>query len=191
MLAPQPLADPATPLALEGLLPWVGVFLLVTTAITAAAAWAAVRRLEGLREETRSLARLEDLQRTLAGLSGSREGLDLRRIEHLLIDLRDGFARLESVLLRLHEDGARTGEALAVLAPQAAIGERVTTRLLALGYERVRVVTPPEELSALAAGDGQVVVEAHREGTQCKGRVTIRAGRIEAVHLLPAFSAFP
>lgn len=191
MLPPQPLADPAAPLALEGLLPWIGLFVLVTTAVTAAAAWAAVRRLEALREETRALARLEDLQRTLTGLSGAREGLDLRRIEHLLIDLRDGFARLESVLLRLHEDRARSGEALAVLAPQAAIGERVTTRLLALGYEAIRVVTPPEELTPLGSGDGQVVVEARREGTQCKGRVTIRAGRIEAVHLLPAYSAFP
>jgi hypothetical protein len=185
------LADPTTPLALEGLLPWIGVFLLVTTAIIAWAALTAVRRLEALREETRAMGRLEDLQRTLASLSSSREGLDLRRIEHLLIDLREGFERLESVLLRLHEGEHRPTESLAVLTPQAPVGERVTTRLLALGYERIRVVTPPDELAAAAAGDGQVVVEARREGTLCKGRVTLRQGHIEAVHLEPTYSAFP
>ena len=38
---------------------------------------------------------------------------------------------------------------------------------------------------------GDVVVEARREGVLCKGRVRIRAGRIDSVQLQPAFPIFP
>jgi hypothetical protein len=52
-------------------------------------------------------------------------------------------------------------------------------------------VTPPDELARMASADGQVVVEARREGALCKGRVAIREGRIDGVHLEPAYTAFP
>ena len=71
------------------------------------------------------------------------------------------------------------------------VAERVVNRLLALGYERVELIGGAEELAGLAHTDGQVLVEARRDGVPCKGRVTIRSGRIEAVHLQPAFPAFP
>ena len=76
-----------------------------------------------------------------------------------------------------------------VAAP--ALGERIVNRLMALGYERIELVTPHAELEAIAGGGGEVLVEARREGVPCKGRVRVRAGRIEAVQLQPAFGVFP
>jgi hypothetical protein len=160
----------------------------------AAAAWAAVRRLDRLRRELGTLESLQELQRSVAGWLAERDDLDLRRIEHLLIDLRDGSKRVEELLLRVHADNAATGEALVPLgavAGERGLGERVVNRLLALGYERIELVTPHQELEAIGRGDGEVRVEARREGVLCKGRVRVRAGRIDSVQLQQAFSIFP
>jgi hypothetical protein len=173
---------------------WLGGGLLLAVVAAAAAAWAAVRRLDRLRRELGTLESLQELQRSVAGWLAERDDLDLRRIEHLLIDLRDGSKRVEELLLRVHADNAATGEALVPLgavAGERGLGERVVNRLLALGYERIELVTPHQELEAIGRGDGAVRVEARREGVLCKGRVRVRAGRIDSVQLQQAFSIFP
>lgn len=169
---------------------WLGLALLVAAAAAAVGVWAVVRRLDALRAALARLETLEELQRTLARWLSERDDLDLRRIEHLLIDLRDGSKRVEELLLRAEESRASAREAL-VPAAAPALGERVVNRLAALGYERIELVTPNQELEALATQGGDVLVEARREGVLCKGRVRIRAGRIDAVQLQPAFSIFP
>ena len=169
---------------------WLGFALLVAAAVAAVGVWGAVRRLDQLRAELRPLEKLEQLQETLARWLASRDDLDLRRIEHLLIDLRDAAKRSEELRLRAEEVRAATSEALVpTVAP--GLGERVVNRLLALGYERIELVTTGPELDAIAQGGGDVVVEARREGVLCKGRVRLRAGRIDLVQLQPAFTVFP
>src|SRR5262245_44600065 len=169
---------------------WLGLALLFAGCAAALAGWAVVRRLERLRGELRALESLPEVQRTLTRHLSERDDLDLRRIEHLLIDLRDGSKRVEELLLRAEERRAQPESTLVPLAPPA-LGERVVNRLLALGYERIELVTPHAELEAMNHQGGDVLVEARRDGALCKGRVRIRAGRIEAVQLQPAFPIFP
>jgi len=169
---------------------WLGLALFLTAGAAALAAWAAVRRLERLRADLRALEALPEIQRTLTRLLSERDDLDLRRLEHLLIDLRDGSKRVEELLLRAEERRAQPGDTLVPLAPPA-LAERVVNRLAALGYERIELVTPHAELEAMNQLGGDVLVEARREGALCKGRVRIRAGRIESVQLQPAFPIFP
>jgi hypothetical protein len=169
---------------------WLGLALLFAGAAAALAAWAAVRRLDRLRGELRALEVLPEIQRTLTRLLSERDDLDLRRVEHLLIDLRDGSKRVEELLLRAEELRAQPAATLVPLAPPA-LGERVVNRLVALGYERIELVTPHAELEAIQHQGGDVLVEARREGVLCKGRVRVRAGRIESVQLQAAFPIFP
>lgn len=169
---------------------WLGLALLCAAAAAAAGVWAVLRRVEGLRADLGRLETLEELQRTLARWLSERDDLDLRRIEHLLIDLRDGSKRVEELLLRAQEQRAGASEALVPLS-SLNLGERVVNRLSALGYERIELVTPHHELEAGASASCDVLVEARREGVLCKGRVRIRAGRIEAVQLQPSFAIFP
>ncbi len=169
---------------------WLALGILLATAAAAAGVWTLVARLQSRHADARALEVLEELRQRLDRLVADRADLDLRRLEHLLIDLRDGFARVEDALLRVHEARPVESEALVpILAP--ALGERVLNRLLALGYERIQLVTPRTELAELAARDGEVLVEAVREGVLHKGRVSVRGGRIEGVEIQPAYSAFP
>jgi len=171
---------------------WLGFFGLVAVIAVAVGVWALLTRLRALGERAKALDGIEEIRQSLQRLIAVREELDLRRVEHLLLDLRDGSRRLEELLLRVPERVA-SPEALVPVSPTAPghVAERVVNRLLALGYERVELIGGAEELARLSHTDGQVLVEARRDGVPCKGRVTIRAGRIEAVHLQPAFPAFP
>jgi hypothetical protein len=169
---------------------WLGLGLLGAAGAAAAAAWTLVRRLEALRGDLRALESLPEMQRSLTGWLGARDDLDLRRIEHLLVELRDGSKRVEELLARQEELRASANDAL-VPVRTMPMGERVLNRLVALGYERVEIVTPNEELETFALSGGDVLIEARREGILCKGRVRIRGGRIDSVQLQPAFPVFP
>jgi hypothetical protein len=169
---------------------WLGLAVLLAAAAAAFGVWTMVRRLERLEARLAALDALSELQRSLAGWLGQREDLDLRRIEHLLIDLRDGSKRLEDLLLRGDERRAKANDTL-VPALLPGVGERVVNRLTALGYERIELVTSAAELEGFGASGGDVLVEARRDGVLCKGRVRIRGGRIESAELQPSFSIFP
>ena len=185
--------------AVPGWLPeatfWLAVALLFVGLAIAAGVWTLVLRMREVQREASRLAVLDELQHKLSELVAHREDLDLRRVEHLLIDLRDTQVRLEDALLRSLEAPHRTPEGDgAILEPAAgreAVGERVVNRLLALGYERVQIVTRPESLGELARQDGEVLVEARRDGVLHKGRVVIRAGRLADVEINPTYSIFP
>jgi len=169
---------------------WLMAGILLAATAAALCAWALLQRLNSLGQEAKTLAVLHDLKRTLDRWLAAREDLDLRRIEHLLIELRDGSRRLEESLLRGQEQRSSETEAL-VPRPNPGLGERVVNRLLALGYERVELVAGSEELAALDGADGDILVEARRDGVLCKGKVRVRGGRIDAVHVQPAFPVFP
>ena len=181
----------------------VAVASLAALGAAAVALWLISVRLRRMEKRLEHLDRLEPIQGVLAKFQDNRAELDLRRLEHVLIDIRDGQKRVEDRVLAVLESGrgasaqlARTPGALEPVSSSsaAALADRIVTRLLALGYERVQLVTPMAKLAELVAGaggDGEVSVEARREGAACKGRVVIRGGAIADLQIQSAYSTFP
>jgi hypothetical protein len=171
---------------------WLGLACGAALVAAAVGVWALVRRAERVSAQLAALDTLRELEQKLGRWLSERDDLDLRRIEHLLIDLRDGSKRVEDLFLRSQEERAASASSSALVpAAPLNLGERVVNRLHTLGYERIEFVTPHQELESLALHDGEIVVEARREGVLCKGRVRIRGGRIDSVQLQPAYSVFP
>ena len=169
---------------------------VVLIAVAAAGVWLLVARLRRMESKAAGLDRLEAIGASLEKMQEERGGLDLRRIEHVLIDIRDGQKRVEDRMLAVLERsaGAKRGAgALETVAAGSAeaLSDRIVTRLLALGYERVQLVTPQEKIGEMVAGDGEVTVEARREGAACKGRIVVRRGAIVDVQLQSAYTTFP
>lgn len=159
----------------------------------------AVRRLE---QRLGSLDRLKGLESALQKLAEREAAIDLRRTEHTLLDVRDQLKRLEERLLAVSERGVResgvtqnTGTELVRVATPAAtaslVTDRILSRLLALGYERIQIVTSTDDLALLGDSDGAAVIEARRDGALCKGRVRVAHGLVGAIEVQPAYSAFP
>lgn len=178
---------------------WILVALLCIALGGGVAAWLVVASLRRAETQLAPLARIEEIQAQIARLAREEEGLDLRRIEHVLLDVRDHLKRLEERLLTVVEARVReslaTGDQGRALVPATgdggALADRIVTRLLALGYERVVLVTPTSELQAIALAGGSVVVEARRDGAACKGRILVQDGRIADVQIQSAYSTFP
>jgi len=175
---------------------------LILLATIAGLLWAMVSRQRTFESRLARLDRLDEIKRQVARIAEAGGDLELRRLEHVLIDIRDGQKRLEERLLQLAESPRGEGgpEAESARAPgeperqpSVHLSERITNRLLAMGYERIRVLTPLEELAALVDedGDGDVQVEARRAGAVCKGRVALRAGVISGVELKASHAMFP
>lgn len=178
--------------ALSSVFLWLDVLLVACAAAAAVGVWMLHRRVQDLERGAQGLAKLDDLAASVKKLAGDRADLDLRRIEHVLIEIRDAERRLEDALIRVSEQALSRGIASSALTTtSASLAERVTTRLVALGYERIQVVTPSGELERIASGDGEVTVEARRGGVACKGRVLVRGGALSDVDLKPAYATFP
>lgn len=178
--------------ALSSVFFWLDVLLVVCAAAAALGVWMLHRRLVELERGAAGLARLDELAQCVKKLTGDRADLDLRRVEHVLIEIRDAQRRLETALLSVSEQAlARGGGGGAVSTSAAGLAERVTTRLVALGYDRIQVITSREELERIGGGDGEVTVEARRAGVACKGRVVVRGGALTDVDLKPAYATFP
>lgn len=174
-------------------LPWLVALGVLGTAATGAGVWMLLRELRGLALLGERLSVLDDIRATLARVAKEREDLDLRRIEHVLIELRDGQRRLEDLLLRSSQAGLGAPQAPTASAGAIGLSERIVQRLLAQGFERVQVVPSLEELAKLAEAGGvhEVPIEARRNGVLCKGRVLVRDGVLIDVEVQPAYSMFP
>lgn len=172
--------------------PWLLAALVVTTSAAALGVAMLVRRLRDLGSAADRLQGLEDIRSSLHEIARARGDLDLRRIEHVLIEIRDGQRRLEDAILRATQVPAAPAEGP---GPPDTLGlsERIVQRLLAHGYERVHLVPSLEELAATFAAEGahEVLVEARRGGVLCKGRVLVRDGAVTDVELKPAYTMFP
>lgn len=181
--------------AAEGLwstVPWLVLLLTVAAAAVAWGLWLLIARLALLRQRLEKLDRLDDLKIGLKELADGRGDLDLRRLEHVLIDIRDGQRRVEDALLRVVESGAARGTDVEVdgearAAAGVPLAERVVNRLLAMGYERVKVVGACDDEAEVA----EIAVEARRDGVMHKGRVLVREGVLTDVSLQAAYGAFP
>ena len=142
------------------------------------------------------LERLGSIEATVGRIAEERDRLDLRRLEHVLIDIRDGQRRLEERLIAVLESLTTREVVLSPSSPAGGargghVAERVTSRLLALGYERIEVLTPLEDLERLVDGEGEILVEAHRSGVSHKGRVILRDGGIADIRMREGYEAFP
>ena len=131
-------------------IPWLLGLCAVAAGATAAGVWLLHTRLRELARLAERLSALEPIQTTLARVAREREDLDLRRIEHVLIEIRDGQRRLEDSLLRAAQV-AHHGELARGLPASdgAGLSERIVQRLIAHGYEHVQVVPTLEELAKL------------------------------------------
>jgi hypothetical protein len=181
---------------IPSILGWLGVAACLILIGTALAAWVCAVHLKTIETRLSELDRLSELKAMIQPLVDSRGELDLRRLEHVLIDIRDGQRRVEERLLSVIESSSERSIHSNALEPLSAgsassLADRVVTRLLALGYERVQLVTSREELGKLAEQDGEILVEARRDGAPCKGRVSVRDGRLTDVQIQAAYSAFP
>jgi hypothetical protein len=210
--APLPPADPSVAgSGLGWLQPWLGLALLAGLAAAVVYLQRLARATEALGEQARQAgAQIESLHASLARFAATREDLDLRRLEHLLVDLRDQGARTEETLLRAVQN-ARVGElgfgastdgrasaaaaAAGVASSSAAWVERIENRLLSLGYGQIQVFLEREQLGQLDDASGRepvsVPVEALRREVLHKGCVRVRAGRIVDVELNPPYAMFP
>lgn len=195
---PAILADPSLQSFLGEPGFWPTVLALVACAAAVAAAigvWVLVGRARELGGLAGRPDALEELVGHVRRIAAERDDIDLRRIEHALVDLRDGQRRLADAFLRTVEVEAR--ERLnggAATAGDRTLAERVTDRLLSLGFDEVRIVTDSAELCAIADSDpaeGSVLVEARLSGVLHKGRVQVRDGRIVDQELRSAHSIFP
>ena len=177
-------------------LPWIVALFVLIGAACAIALWMLVTQFRGLERLGERLDVLTELTTMVRKLTQEREDIDLRRLEHVVVDIRDGQKRTEDVLLRAVESQAQqsrgeTDGLLVPVSPGPTVGERVVNRLLAMGYERVQIISPAAEVTALSIDDGEVLVEAHRQGALFKGRVLVRSGTISDVELHPSYSIFP
>lgn len=175
---------------------WVGAALLVFVGAVAALLHRLHGRAQRLSEDLAPLQRLESVDRALAKLVAEGDDLELRRLEHVLIDIRDGQRRLEERLLGMVESIGKRD----LLQPQvppvsgsrgAHLAERITSRLLSLGFERIELLTSLEDLEGMAEGEGEVLVEARRGAAQHKGRVILCDGGIVDVRMRDTYEAFP
>lgn len=170
---------------------WLMVLGIVLLALGTAAAWLALGKLRDLNEAAAKLGVLDEIKRQLAGLSEERGDIDLRRLQHILIDIRDGLRGVEDAVLGAVA-AARTAEGEGEIPAAPQLGERVTNRLLALGYDQVELANDADELARIAvAQEGEVRVEAKRNGALYKGCIRLRAGRIQGVEMAPCYSLFP
>ena len=175
------------------------IALLAALLVRARQSEASLRKLDGL----------ADLHSAMKRAGESRDALDLRRVEHVLIDIRDGQKRLEERLFALvearHRRSSQTSSSSARESKGgsgrtngssppisgAALSDRIVDRLLALGYERVEIITPLDKLEVLAREGGEAQVEARRDGALHKGRAIVRAGTIADVQLRASYEIFP
>jgi len=189
-------ATDAVPAWLAASTPWLLLVLVLAALGVLVGVWVAVARLRQLETVARHLQAVEEIRHGLTRLVADRGDLDLRRVEHVLLELRDGQKRLEDALLaRVQSPRPLHAPESSLVGAPISLAERVTNRLLALGYDRVRLVTAAEELDRLGSAegeaDGEIVVEARRDGVLCKGRVRLRRGALTDVEVQPAYKLFP
>lgn len=190
-----PLAAVAFPAAETGaaLVPWLVGLAALAAVAAALGVWAVLERLARLERAAAKLDALEELRVALGALAKERSDLDLRRIEHVLIEMRDGQRRLEDSILRATQAALRPAPAAQASADPADPVSRIIARVLAQGFERVQLVPTRDELERLLAAEGahEVPLEARRNGVLCKGRVLLRDGAVTDVELSPAYTMFP
>jgi hypothetical protein len=192
-LAQPLLDDPGMTSSLGETLPGIAIGLALLVCV-AAGVWLLIQVLARLKEVQGTLAsleRLDSIDGQVRALTEQQKGLDLARLEHVLIDLRDAQKRLEERLVGAVEAQGRAVTSESETPGRASLSERVMSRLLAMGFERIEVLTSLADLEAIGEGDGEVIVEARKGGAMHKGRLSVKSGTISDVRLRSAYESFP
>ena len=172
------------PLEVAGLVVLAGILVVALRALTRLSDLGAL-----IASQSQSLDQLAAL---VSRAAAQRSDLDLRRIEHVLMDIRDGQVRLEHAVQAERRGTAPEGtEPPVPTDPADALLERIHNRLYALGFERVQIVGERSNLTTLVEGRGSIGVEARKGSTVHKGRVLVSAGRILDVEMRPPYAMFP
>ena len=183
------LADPSAPV---DLVPWIAGVSLGALIIIIWQLWRMNAVLAEQADQLDALQGLEEMAESLEVMAERSDELGRRRLEHVLIDIRDGQKRFEERwLAQMEKHGAASGVMPGIDSSATSLSERITNRLLTMGFERIDVLTPIEEVEAMADGDGEVRVEARRGGVAHKGHVLLREGSIADVRLRDGYDAFP
>ena len=160
--------------------------------------WRMISALAEQAEQLDALQGLDEIAESLDEMAKGSDELGRRRLEHVLIDIRDGQKRFEErwlAQMEKHGGAGGAGGAGGVMpgidSSATSLSERITNRLLAMGFERIEVLSPIEEVDSMADGDGEVRVEARRGGVAHKGHVLLREGSIADVRLRDGYDAFP
>ena len=184
------------------LLPWLVLVGLVGLALVVVILLRIARTLEEYSEQVRGMAAVQsELREAASRLVAERSDIDLRRIEHVLLDQREALTRLEDALLSTVQQAFAQRANDSAAAPPARergpgdraddLGERIVNRLIAMGYERVQIVTARDELEALGEERAEVGLEAKKLGVLYKGRAIVQGGRIADVDMKPPYAMFP
>lgn len=183
-------------LGAEGL-EYLGLGILLVSLAILLLLYSLVSRLRRPDEVLERLQHLERIEATLNRIAEQHAELDLRRLEHALLDIRQALRKSDersaalTDSIRQSRDASAEQGGLPVEGSATGLADRVTNRLLALGFEQIEILTPLEELEAFALVDGEVVVEARRGGALHKGRLSVRDGGIADVHLRASYEVFP
>lgn len=192
--APLPLSDDSASF-------WVLAILVVVAVLGIVVLLRIARRLasmEAAGEKRNDL--LDELGTRLKKLEAERADIDLRRTEHVLIDIRDGLKGLEDAVIEaasrptvVEREIVTAPDAPAEPPPDAAdiVRERLHNRLAALGYERVQLLGDHELYEMAALGRAEIPVEARRNGVIHKGRCIVEKGRVLDVRMDPPYRLFP
>lgn len=183
---------PADPEAAAGLALWIAGASLGALIVVIWQLWRMNALLAEQAEQMESLQGLEEIVESLEVIAERSDQLGRRRLEHVLIDIRDGQKRFEERwLAQVEKQGGASGTMPGIDSSATSLSERITNRLLAMGFERIDVLSPIEEVEAIGEGDGEVRVEARRAGVAHKGHVLLREGSIADVRLRDGYDAFP
>lgn len=186
--------------------PLIGLGLLLVLSIGVLGLWTLLNHVRRIEQLSQRLDLLENLLVSLKSLAAEGKQLDVRRIEHVLLEIRDGQKRLDETLISTREAARSQGfEGLPMQQSGGGLSDRVVNRLVALGYERIQLLTPLAEIESLEraapreagsgaeqrSAEGEIFVEARRHGAICKGRIQVRDGQLSEVQLQPTYGAFP
>lgn len=197
--------DPTVPLAqTSGVALGVDVVTLVLVAVGVVFVFRLLGQLRGVEaavdEQTRTLA---TIAARLEKSAAERSDIDLRRTEHVLIDIRDGLKGLEDAVIEAASRTTVVEREIVPAAPAAGsdedakadaadvVVERLHNRLGALGYERVHLLGEREIYELAALGRAEIPVEARRDGVVHKGRCIVEKGRVLDVRMDPPYRLFP
>ncbi len=152
------------------------------------------RLLDEQTDELAGLERLDPISDALERLAEGGDELGRRRLEHVLIDIRDGNKRFEERLLALmdqQQSAASPVQGASGAAQGEGLSERITNRLVSMGFERIDIISPVEELNGAGEEDLNVRVEARRAGVAHKGVVLVSRGALKDVRMRSSYDAFP
>jgi len=143
----------------------------------------------------REVSALKVVNERLKGVSDSMTRVNLEPVEDRLDMIHAELRGLSEAASRLEHALSRAREHAPVASSGAGVsdGERVRalveTRLLALGYRNLHILT---DLSTVSFSEEQeIVVEAEKNQMQCKGKVVTVNGELRDVYLQNVAQAFP